>query len=191
MSARILTPLLVTAFLCLMGGAWLMATPPGASFDEGAHYVKAIAAGRGELYGSKPQVSLANLRELYRLGAGDPSKFGQLDSALKARAVRWQSRTRRRFEVPPNLIDSRFGCTRYDKRAPATCVSLDAVEPGVVSASMQRPATVERGDWQSWGGVTRAELEALAATGCLELEGELTAYPPERWMWSLVYRGVH
>ena len=53
-SARVLTPLLVTAFLCLMGGAWLMATPPGASFDEGAHYVKAIAAGRGELYGSKP-----------------------------------------------------------------------------------------------------------------------------------------
>ena len=36
--------------------------------------------------------------------------------------MRWQSRTRRRFEVPPNLIDSRFGCTRYDKRAPATCV---------------------------------------------------------------------
>jgi len=120
-SARARTPLLVAAFLVLTGIAWLMSTPPGQSFDEGAHYVKAIAAGRGELYGSKPEVSLANLRELYRLGAGDPDKFGQLDSAVESRAVQWQNRTRRRFEVPPNLIDSRFGCTRYDKRAPATC----------------------------------------------------------------------
>ena len=64
MSARVRTPLLVTAFLVLMGGAWLMATPPGQSFDEGAHYVKAIAAGRGELYGSKPAVSLAKVRSV-------------------------------------------------------------------------------------------------------------------------------
>lgn len=121
MSARARTPLLVTAFLVLMGVAWVVATPPGQSFDEGAHYVKAIAAGRGEFYGSKPEVSLANLRELYKLGAKDPGGFGQLDSAVTSRAVSWQNRTRRRFEVPPNLIDSRFGCTRYDKRAPATC----------------------------------------------------------------------
>ena len=116
MSACARTPLLVAAFLVLTGIAWLMSTPPGQSFDEGAHYVKAIAAGRGELYGSKPEVSLANLRDLYRLGAGDPDKFGQLDSALESRAVQWQNRTRRRFEVPPNLIDSRIGCGRSADR---------------------------------------------------------------------------
>jgi hypothetical protein len=115
-------PLLVAGFLVLMGIAWLMAVPPGASFDEPAHYVKAIGAGRGELYGRPPVVSAANLRELYRRGSADKQSLQKLESVLATPAVKWQERTRRRFRVSPELIDTRFGCTRFDVRGPATCL---------------------------------------------------------------------
>jgi hypothetical protein len=116
------TPLLVTAFLVLMGGSWLMATPPGSSFDEQAHFVKAAGVGRGELYGRAPVVTTANLRELYRRGLDDPDSLAQLDAALRTPAVRWQAKTRRQFEVPPNVIDPRFGCTTWQHDVPATCL---------------------------------------------------------------------
>ncbi len=113
-------PLLVSAFLALMGVSWLMATPPGSSFDEQAHFVKAIAVGRGELYGEPPVVTTANLRELYRGGAGGLAK---LHRSQTTSAVRWQKRTTRRFRVPPNLIDPRFGCTVWNRDQPAICLN--------------------------------------------------------------------
>jgi Predicted membrane protein (DUF2142) len=122
-NGRARIPLLVTAFLVLMGAAWLMATPPGASFDEGAHYIKAAGVGRGELYGRAPTVTTANLAELYRRGAEDAGSLKQLNEVLSTDAVRWQARTRRRFEVPPNLVDNRFGCTKWDRTGPATCLN--------------------------------------------------------------------
>jgi hypothetical protein len=123
MRARALAPLLVTAFLVLMGAAWLMATPPGGSFDEQAHFVKAIGVGRGELRGSPPEVTTANLREFFRRAAGDKGSLAQLDTVLRTPAVRWQERTRRGFRVPPSLFDIRFGCTFYEHDAPATCLN--------------------------------------------------------------------
>ena len=111
-------PCLVTGFLVLMGVAWMMAVPPGSSFDEPAHYVKAIAVGRGDLYGKAPAAG-GGLRELPATNAGS---LEQLDRAVSDPAVRWQARSRRRFEVPPTLIDSRFGCTSWMPGAPATCL---------------------------------------------------------------------
>jgi predicted membrane protein DUF2142 len=129
-SRRALTPLLVTGFLILMGAAWLMATPPGASFDEQAHYIKAIGVGRGELYGRAPVVSEQNLRELFRRGTEDKGSLEKLGKVLETPAVRWQERTRRRFRVPPDLVDTRFGCTVFQRDAPATCLDGPALPVG-------------------------------------------------------------
>src|SRR5215211_7667172 len=121
--ARILAvPLLVSAFLALMGASWLMATPPGSSFDEQAHFVKAVGVGHGELYGRAPIVTGANLRELYRHSLEDRDSLELLGKVVGSPAVRWQNRTRRRFRVPPNLIDVRFGCTTWTHGAAATCL---------------------------------------------------------------------
>jgi hypothetical protein len=44
-----LAPLLITAFLVLIGAAWIVTNPPGLVPDEGAHYVKAVGVGGGDL----------------------------------------------------------------------------------------------------------------------------------------------
>lgn len=49
MSSSRLVPLLFGAFLLLAGLAWAVANPPGIGPDEGAHYVKAIGVGGGDL----------------------------------------------------------------------------------------------------------------------------------------------
>jgi peptidoglycan/LPS O-acetylase OafA/YrhL len=53
------------AGLVLMVAAWAAATPLGQAADEPAHYIKALAAGRGHVHGTTPDV--ANLDALAAL----------------------------------------------------------------------------------------------------------------------------
>ena len=50
------------AGLVLMVAAWGAATPLGQAADEPAHYVKALAAGRGDVRGATPDVANAGRR---------------------------------------------------------------------------------------------------------------------------------
>ena len=52
--ARALLPLLLLGWLAL-GAAHLLLTPPGASSDEGAHLVRAVAVVHGDLFGGPPR----------------------------------------------------------------------------------------------------------------------------------------
>ena len=117
-----LIPLLATAFLLLMGVAWLMSTPPGSAFDERAHYIKAIGVGRGELYGQAPAVKRQDLDALFKLGSRDEGALKQLADAVASPQVRWQARTRREFHVPPALIDPGFGCTAESPEVTGACL---------------------------------------------------------------------
>lgn len=51
--------------LALMVVAWSAVTPLGQGPDEPAHYVKALAAGRGHAHGAEPK--LANVDHLIRV----------------------------------------------------------------------------------------------------------------------------
>ncbi len=118
-------PGLVTGFLVLAAVAWLMATPPGSSFDERAHYVKAIGVGHGQLLGKPLSLNPEDVAKLLGSGArGDPNirKF-----LAPSRATRWQAKTSREFTVRPVLIDLGFGCTIGKSQESAAC--LDEPRP--------------------------------------------------------------
>jgi hypothetical protein len=120
-------PLLVTAFLVLMGVAWLMGTPPGSAFDEPAHYTKAIGVGRGEFRGQAPTARAEDVRKLLEVGQQDPDALKALGNAVTSPAGRWQMRTTRRFHVPANLFSANLGCTYGEREASAAC--LDRPQP--------------------------------------------------------------
>jgi Predicted membrane protein (DUF2142) len=117
------TPLLVTAFLVLMGVAWLMATPPGSAFDEPAHYTKAIGVGRGEFRGQAPTARPEDVRTLFEVARKNPDALKALGGAVTSPAGRWQMRTQRRFHVPPSLFSENLGCTYGRRDASAACVA--------------------------------------------------------------------
>jgi len=118
-------PWLVVGCFALLGIAWLVATPPGSGPDERAHLIKAIGVGRGELKGTKrSEPTQDELRRLFGLGEG---AITDLARAAQGSSVRWQQRTRRDFEVPPGLIDPRFGCTAGRTEVTGAC--LDAPAP--------------------------------------------------------------
>jgi hypothetical protein len=96
-------PLLVSAFLVLMGVAWLMATPPGSAFDEPAHYTKAIGVGRGEFRGQAPTARPDDVRKLIELSRKNPDALKALGGAVSTPgpAAAWAvSTSRRRCSAP-------------------------------------------------------------------------------------------
>ena len=107
----------------LLGVAWLMATPPGSAFDEPAHYTKAIGVGRGEFRGQAPTARPEDVRKLIDSATKNPELLAALGNAVTSPAGRWQTRTTRRFNVPPALFSGNLGCT-YGRRAEsAACVA--------------------------------------------------------------------
>jgi len=73
-------------------------------------------------------------------------------------------------------------------RAPTTFAEInESAIPEVMYTIMARPPDIDRDGFWSWGHVTRAELEALIQADQLWLKNELTAFPPERFLWSLYY----
>ncbi len=73
-------------------------------------------------------------------------------------------------------------------RAPARFAAIDEfARLEVLQTIMARCPDIDRDGLLSWGHVTRAELEALIQADHLWLDDEMTAYPPERFLWSLCY----
>src|SRR4051794_7753356 len=104
-----------------------MSSPPGSPFDEGAHYVKAVGAGGGDLLGDPSSPSPSQLRAFLRgLAANDRYARG-IARLSRTRVWRWQRRTIRQFDVPARLRDPRFGCTSFDREATGAC--LDGPRP--------------------------------------------------------------
>jgi Predicted membrane protein (DUF2142) len=96
---------LVVAAFVLLGTAWLVGNPPGAAPDEPAHYLKALAAGHGELYlGRKPP----------------PAP----DAASRSAAERWLATNHRLVRVPAGLAPTPLACNAFQSEVSAAC--LDA-----------------------------------------------------------------
>ncbi len=78
--------------------AWAFGNPPGAGYDEVAHYVKALGVGGGDLAGSPLRVHPEDLvvQKLQRA-------FGTKSHAPPDPRFNWLRRTSREFEPPANL----------------------------------------------------------------------------------------
>ena len=101
-------PVIVVAAFLLLGTAWLVGNPPGAAPDEYAHYLKALAAGRGELY-------------LTRKPTPPP------DAESLPSTARWHLRTSRLVRVPAGLDPSPLLCSAFRPDVSAGC--LDQPRP--------------------------------------------------------------
>jgi hypothetical protein len=138
-------PLLITAFLLLMGVAWLMATPPGSAFDEPAHYTKAIGVGRGEFHGQAPTARPEDLAKLFEAARENPEAVKALGQHVSSSVGRWQAHTQRRFNVPSALFSRKLGCTVGRSAESASCVAQP--EPPVRLAG---PVTSYVGTYQPY-----------------------------------------
>ncbi|MDQ6725220.1 MAG: DUF2142 domain-containing protein [Actinomycetota bacterium] len=93
--------LVIAAFL-LLGGAWLVTNPPGAAPDEPSHYLKALAAGRGELdLGARPPVPA--------------------DAAALPQEIQWQLQTSRQVRIPNRLDPTNLPCPAFHPDVSAGC----------------------------------------------------------------------
>ena len=117
------------AGLVLMVAAWGAATPLGQAADEPAHYIKALAAGRGEVHGATPDVAnLDALATLVRRQRRTESRTAQ------ARALNFIAEASGAFSLPRALVPDR-GCfgnflKRADVSMPARCVTSPSPGPG-------------------------------------------------------------
>jgi hypothetical protein len=115
--------------LVLMVLAWAAATPLGQAADEPAHYVKALAAGRGQLHGDRPE--LANVNALAALVRRERAGG---DRAAHQRALRFVADASGAFTLPRALVPER-GCfrnlfRRADTSVPADCITRAAPDHG-------------------------------------------------------------
>jgi Predicted membrane protein (DUF2142) len=76
-------PGLAAVFLLFIGIAWALANPPGAAPDEGAHYVKAIGVGGGDLYGRRPAPTRAEVEALVNT-TRSPDERARIEAFLRA-----------------------------------------------------------------------------------------------------------
>ena len=103
-------PALVVAAFLLLGTAWLVGNPPGASPDEPAHYLKAVAAGRGDLHLARKPPAPRHAESL-------------------TPAERWHQRTDRLVQVPPGLAPTLLACNAFHPEISAGCLNEPPV-PG-------------------------------------------------------------
>jgi hypothetical protein len=118
-------PALVVAAFLLLGSAWLVGNPPGAAPDEPAHYLKALAAGRGELY----------------LGRRPPPP-ADVESLSPAR--RWLATNYRLVRVPAGLDPTPLGCNAFRFEVSAACLDAprsDGVQEAGTSVGPYQPFT--------------------------------------------------
>ena len=143
---RTATPWLLAAWLVLTGTAWLMAMPPGTPPDEGAHYVKALGAGGGDLYGSAPSIGPAAVRSLLGLSARERANLAAIYRGRRGQQARWQNSTSRRFAVPAGLGVGPFAflCTAGRPDVSARCLD------GVRGTTHETRATTYTGTYQPY-----------------------------------------
>jgi hypothetical protein len=96
-------PVLVVAALLLLGTAWLVGNPPGAAPDEPAHYLKALAAGRGDLYLPRRPPAPPHAESL-------------------SPAERWHQTTYRMVRIPEGLAPLHLACNAFRPEISASCV---------------------------------------------------------------------
>ena len=111
---------LVVASFGLLLFSWAMTTPPGGFPDELDHYIRALAVGRGEFYGT-PNPQLANPA----LTTDVPHSCCVPGSAS---SIRWVARGVRMFRIPSALAPERLGCpivTHQVSRCGASFISTD------------------------------------------------------------------
>jgi hypothetical protein len=197
--------------LALMVVAWSAVTPLGQGPDEPAHYVKALAAGRGHAHGAEPK--LANVDTLIRV---IKSRRSTDDHAAQVRALRFVDDASGAFALPNRLVPQ-VTCFpnvlhRADPRRPADCSTTYSdvggsvgaytsyvaayppyvyVPPGLVS----RAAGDDHGEAAYWLARAVFALAALALVGLallmlweddvgvLSLAGPLVALTPMS-LWS-------
>lgn len=115
-------PFLISAFLILMGAAWIAGNPPGTAADEADHYVKALGAGAGDLDGESPKPGRAEYRTFFGLSARERASLSARFERMRGPRARWQARTSRRFSVPAGLGFSAFGCGLGRPEISASCL---------------------------------------------------------------------
>jgi hypothetical protein len=116
-----------------MVAAWSAVTPLGQGPDEPAHYVKALAAGRGHAHGAEPK--LANLDTLI---AAIRRQRSTSDHAAQVRAVRFVADASGAFALPNELVPQ-VTCFpsffhRADPRRPADCATTHWDEGGYLGS---------------------------------------------------------
>lgn len=122
-------PLLLAVSLTLLTAAWLMGNPPSAAPDESANYVKALGAGAGDLAGEAPPAGLR--AQTLRLQARATVQQGE-SREMAVKAADWRWRTTRTFEVPADLLSTRFGCRQHRPEFSWACLDLAAPAPVAV-----------------------------------------------------------
>ena len=96
-SGRLSLALLAAGYAALIA-AWLVANPFGRAPDEPAHYVRALAAGTGDVHGQR--VSLPGYSPATR---------------------KWVEGIGREFSLPPRLVLAPNPCPVFDPKVPASC----------------------------------------------------------------------
>lgn len=107
---------MVVAYALLLV-AWAFADPPGASPDESAHYVKAVAAGLGQIR-----------------GVADPTVTVPGADAVQ---TAWFRVVTRQYDIPGSLVPQNFSCEGLRPNVSAAChlAPVPPPTPGLVRAA--------------------------------------------------------
>ena len=143
MSVRV--PVLVAAAYAAMSLSWLFSNPPGSAPDETAHYLKALAAGRGQLHLDDPPPPAA-------------------DGADQTPEQRWQARTARLVRVPAGLDPSGLLCSAFRPETSAACLTTPTAEPPAERALPTIIGTYQPYLYVVPGALMRVASDPLSAT---------------------------
>lgn len=113
-------PVLVAVAYLLLGSAWLVGNPPGASPDENAHYLKALAAGRGELHLDRRPPPPPDAESLDERG-------------------RWHVVTSRLVRIPAGLNPAPLLCSAFHPEISAGCLHGERPEQATEGATIVGP----------------------------------------------------
>lgn len=125
--------LLLGATLALLAAAWVFGNPPGSAPDEGAHFIRAIGAGHGDLRGDAFVPTAAERRAFVQAG----ENAAVAPTATDRAALLWAARQTRIFSVPQRLVGAPFGCNATRPAVSAACAARQPVPP----ASEGRPSS--------------------------------------------------
>ncbi|MGZ8650365.1 MAG: DUF2142 domain-containing protein [Solirubrobacteraceae bacterium] len=124
---------LLAVALALLTAAWVFGNPPGAAPDEGAHFIRALGAGHGDLRGDEFVPTAAERRAFQQAG----ENAAEAPTATDRAALLWAARQTRVFSVPQRLVGAPFGCNATRPAVSAACVDRPPVPP----ASQGRPVS--------------------------------------------------
>jgi hypothetical protein len=110
-------PWLLIAAYALLSAAWVFGNPPGAAPDEPSHYLKALAAGRGQWLG-RPVSPLPDWQP--------PPPYDRPEAKTNPAQRQWLQQTTRAVDVPSALAPGAFACNAFRPDASAACLGTPA-----------------------------------------------------------------